>query len=123
MADILVIDDEESIALMITMALARYGFNVKVATDGIEGIKKFDEGRFDLVVTDIRMPGRSGNFVVKYIRNSGKNFTPVVGISGTPWLLEDVYFDAVLAKPFKIKDLIDTVSDLTVIPIRSIADR
>ncbi|MBW1753100.1 MAG: response regulator [Deltaproteobacteria bacterium] len=121
MRNILVIDDEESIVIMITMALARYGFNVEIAADGIEGINKFDEGCFDLIITDIRMPGINGNGVVQHVRNSDKHFTPVIGISGTPWLLEDADFDAVLQKPFTIKTLVDTVYNLMTATLCSIA--
>jgi len=113
MGKILVIDDEEQIILMLTMALSKYGFNVEIASNGAEGIKKFDEGCFDLVITDICMPGLSGNDVVKYVRNSEKYFTPVIGISGTPWLLEDASFDAVFAKPFSIEGLVEAVNSLT----------
>ncbi len=86
MRNILVIDDEESILLMFQTALAKFGFNVEIATDGLEGIKKFDDGRFDLVITDILMPSLNGNGVVRHIRNFEKKYTPVIAISGTPWL-------------------------------------
>ncbi len=113
MYNILVIDDEESIARMISMALTKCGFNVETTTDSSEGIKKFDKSHFDLVITDILMPGLDGNGVVQHIRNSRKQFTPVIGISGTPWLLEDSDFDAVLSKPFSIKTMFDTVKNIT----------
>jgi DNA-binding response OmpR family regulator len=121
MGKILVIDDEEQIVLVLTMALSKYGFNVEMATNGLEGIKKFDEECFDLVITDIRMPGLGGNDVVKYVRNSEKYFTPVIGITGTPWLLEDKYFDAVFTKPFAIRDLVETVSSLTAAALSSVS--
>ncbi len=113
MSSILVIDDEEAIVLMLTMALTRYGFTVDIATDGLLGIKKFDEGEFDLVITDIRMDGLDGIGVVRHIRNSQKHLTPTIGISGTPWEFEKGDFDAVLSKPFSIQPLIDTVKNLT----------
>jgi len=113
MGKILVIDDEEQIVLMLTMALSKFGFNVEIATNGMEGIKKFDEECFDLVITDICMPVLSGNDVVKYVRNSEKYFTPVIGITGTPWLLENDYFDAVFTKPFSLEGLVEAVSSLT----------
>ena len=121
MRSILVIDDVEQVVFVITMALAKYGFIVEIASDGLEGIKKFDEGRFDLVITDICMPGLNGNAVVQYVRNSEKHFTPVLGISGTPWLFGDAGFDAVLSKPFSIKELVDTVEILTAEALTSIA--
>ncbi len=122
MRNILVIDDEEAIAFMFQTALSKFGFNVEKATDGLEGIKKFDEGNFDLVITDIIMPGLDGNGVVRHIRNSKRQFTPVIGVSGTPWLLEDGHFDAVLSKPSSIITLVDTVKSLTSSP-KSDGDR
>jgi CheY-like chemotaxis protein len=121
MCNVLVIDDEESIVLMITMALARYGCNVEIATDSTAGIKKFDEGHFNLVITDIRMPGIDGNGVARHIRNSKKPSTPIVGMSGTPWLHDDDYFDVILSKPFSIKVLIDTVKYLSKAPLKKLA--
>ncbi len=121
MGKILVIDDEEQIVLVLTLALSKYGFDVEMATNGLEGIKKFDEECFDLVITDIRMPGLGGNDVVKYVRNSEKYFTPVIGISGTPWLREDAYFDAVFNKPFSIEDLVDTVRNLAATTLSSLS--
>jgi CheY-like chemotaxis protein len=121
MGKILVIDDEEQLVLMLSMALSKYGFDVEIATSGVEGIKKFDEGCFDLIITDIRMPGLSGNDVVEYVRNSVKYFTPVIAITGTPWLLENASFDAVFTKPFSIGDLIEAVGSLTATTLSSIS--
>lgn len=116
MFNILVIDDEESIAKLLEMALTRAGYNVQTALDGVEGINMFAEGFFDLVIMDIRMPGMDGNTVARYIRNSISNYTPIIGISGTPWLFEDDSFDALIVKPFSIKDLYNTVNKLIAAP-------
>ncbi len=113
MYNVLVIDDEKSILHVLTMALTRFGFSVETASDGLEGIKKFDECNFNVVITDIKMPALDGNGVVRHIRNSERRSTPVIGTSGTPWLLENSDFDAVLSKPASIKTLIDTVKNIT----------
>ncbi len=113
MYNILVIDDEKSIVTVLTTALTKFGFNVETATDGLEGIRKFDECNFDLVITDILMPNLDGNGVVRHIRNSERQYTPVIGMSGTPWFLEDGDFNAVLSKPTSIKILIDAVKNVT----------
>lgn len=112
MRNILVIDDEEVLSRTLSRALNRIGFNVDTAKDGIEGIVKFNNEIFDLVITDIRMPGADGIDVVRHIRDSLRKTTPVVGISGTPWLLEKGEFDVVLPKPFSLKTLTDTVRSL-----------
>ena len=122
MRDILVIDDEKSIVLIIAAALTKSGFNVEKATNGLEGIKKFDEGYFDLVITDLQMPGLDGHGVVRHIRNSARQSTPVISISGTPWYLQSNDFDAVLPKPFSIKTLIDTVNELTAISLTAVVN-
>jgi len=118
--NILIIDDEDAIVLALSMALSQAGYDVEIATNGIEGIKKFDKGRFDLVITDVRMPGLDGRGLAQHVRNSEKYFTPVIGISGTPWLLEDDVFDAVLSKPFTIKTLFDTINHLMTSPVTNV---
>ena len=119
MCTILVIDDEKGILRVIQQALTKFGHNVEVAFDGIEGIQKFDGGSYDMVITDLRMPGLDGRGVVQHIRNSPKNSVPVIGISGTPWQAQDSDFDAVLSKPFPLEDLVKSVKKLTAIPAES----
>jgi CheY-like chemotaxis protein len=115
MHQILVIDDEEFILDTVQEALTMNGYKVEVAADGQEGIQKFDDGNFDLVITDMQMPGLDGNNVVEHIRNSDRQFTPVIGFSGTPWLLQKSDFDIVFVKPFSLQDLVDAIQHLSVI--------
>ena len=112
MTAILVIDDESGITQVIEEALRMVGYEVEVACNGREGIRKFDDQPYDLVITDICMPGVNGNSVARHIRNSSNGSTPIIGISGTPWMLENDDFDMVLAKPFPLEDLIDSVQQL-----------
>lgn len=116
MSTILVIDDEKGILQLIRQALTRFGHNVETAGNGQEGIDKFDGGNFDIVITDIRMPGVDGNGVVNHIRNSQKRSIPVIAISGTPWQLESNRFDMVLPKPFPLKKLMDSIGSFGVVP-------
>ncbi len=112
MGTILIIEDEKGILELIQEVLTLFGHNVDTASDGQEGIQKFDNNSFDLVITDVRMPGTSGQTVVQHIRNSCKKGTPVIGMSGTPWLLHNQDFDMVLQKPFPLQTLIDSVKRL-----------
>jgi len=112
MCKILVIDDEKVIKNMLQQLLEMHGHDVDTADDGYEGIQKFDNDCFDMVITDIRMPGVDGNSVAKHIRNSDKKYVPVIGMSGTPWTLEDNSFDTIFEKPFQLKALINTVKEL-----------
>jgi len=113
MRNILVIDDEEMIRDMLKQALSRVDVAVETAGDAEGGMAKFDNGAYDLVITDVRMPGVDGHRVVHHIRGSKRHRTPVIGVSGTPWLLQSGDFDDVLQKPFAIRNLIEKVQCLT----------
>jgi CheY-like chemotaxis protein len=110
---ILVIDDEKGILDVVRSVLSRAGFKVEIALNGRKGIQKFDGGAFDLVITDILMPEIDGIEVVKHIRNSDRPYTPIIGCSGTPWLLEEGEFDTVFLKPFPLADLVHAVRHLS----------
>ena len=119
MSTILVIDDEKGILQLMHQALTKYGHIVETADDGQEGIRKFDDGCFDIVITDIRMPLIDGNGVAAHIRKSEKQSVPVIAISGTPWLLKADNFDMVLPKPFLLKQLIESIRSLAPVPPRA----
>jgi len=61
---ILIVDDEESVLFVLNGALARasdrFQLEVEMATDGEEALSKALEGHFDLLITDIRLPGMNG---------------------------------------------------------------
>jgi DNA-binding response OmpR family regulator len=113
MSSVLVIDDEKMIRELMAQVLRRVDVTVETADDAEGGMAKFDQGAFDLVITDVRMPGVDGRRVVHHIRRSERHDTPVIGVSGTPWLLHNGDFDDVLHKPFAIQNLLDKVQGLT----------
>jgi DNA-binding NtrC family response regulator len=78
---ILVIDDEENIRTMVQQMLRRAGYEAVIAGDGSEGIKLQRERPFDLVITDLIMPGQEGLETIMEIR---RNFpkTRIIAISG-----------------------------------------
>ena len=115
MYHILVIDDENAILSVVQTALSRAGFKVDIALDGQNGLQKFDNGQFDLVITDILMPGIGGLDIVKHIRNSHRPYIPIIGFSGTPWLLDKNQFDAFFVKPFHLKELVKSVQHLSML--------
>lgn len=106
---ILVIDDEPSISDLIREALTKFGYTVETASNGRQGLQFLKDASFDLVVTDMCMPDLDGACIVRHVRSSSRPLTPVIGISGTPWLLEGADCDAVLPKPFPLQALVDTV--------------
>ena len=55
------------------------------------------------------MPGMSGDDIFTYVRTEVEKSIPVIAMSGTPWLLGDSSFDAVIAKPFNKEELLETI--------------
>ena len=64
---LLIVDDEKNIREGLAAALELDGHEVVVAADGDEGWKRFQKGDIDLVITDLRMPGISGEELLKRI--------------------------------------------------------
>lgn len=81
MADILIIDDEKSIRKTLTEILSFEGYKIEEAADGEEGLKKFKEKTFDLVLCDIKMPKLDG---IEFLQKAGEinPDVPIIMISG-----------------------------------------
>ena len=81
MADILIIDDEKAIRKTLTEILSFEGYKIEEAADGEEGLKKFKEKNFDLVLCDIKMPKLDG---IEFLQKAGEinADVPVIMISG-----------------------------------------
>ncbi|MDY0391473.1 MAG: response regulator, partial [Desulfobulbus oligotrophicus] len=60
MADILIVDDELSMRQFLKILLEKEGYNVATAADGREALDLVTRQSFDLIISDIRMPGMSG---------------------------------------------------------------
>lgn len=81
MADILIIDDEKSIRKTLSEILSFEGYKIEEAGDGEEGLKKFKEKTFDLVLCDIKMPKIDG---IEFLQKAGEANpdVPIIMISG-----------------------------------------
>ncbi len=109
---ILVVDDESIIRDFLTEVLGD-DYVITTAEDGDEAIDCMKKRRFDLVITDLKMPRVPGEEVVRFARESNPN-SPVIIISGYSSLYtvsQSVSHgaSAFLAKPFSIKQLLDAV--------------
>ena len=112
---VLVIDDEPAVVRVLVLMLKKIGFKeIDTAENGEQGIIRIDGNTYDLILTDIEMPGLKGTQVLDHIRKQN-HFTSVIGISGTPWLLTD-QFDAALSKPFTKTDLVEILDTIGIQP-------
>lgn len=83
MSKILVVDDSMVIRKMIQKSLETNGHEVTQAENGQEGFDRFNEGEFDLLITDINMPIMNGFELVEKVRisNHSKRTLPIVVVS------------------------------------------
>ncbi len=81
MAKILVIDDEKSIRNTLKEILEYEGHEVQDAQDGLEGLKKIEGEKFDIILSDIKMPKMDGMELLDKILEL-QNDTPIIMISG-----------------------------------------
>jgi DNA-binding NtrC family response regulator len=81
MSNILIIDDEKAIRKTLTEILSYEGYKIEEAGDGEEGLKKFKEKTFDVVLCDIKMPKMDGIEFLDKAREGNPDI-PVIMISG-----------------------------------------
>jgi two-component system, OmpR family, response regulator ResD len=110
MIKILLIDDEKMFLENTSLLLELAGYHVVTANNGEEGIRKFNELSFDLVITDYLMPLCKGDEVARHVHNSGKNI-PVVCITGSVWDNELSCFDLVINKPFRSDEFVRCIKE------------
>jgi len=81
MADILIIDDEKAIRKTLSEILSFEGYKIDEASDGEEGLKKFKDRNYDVVLCDIKMPKIDG---IEFLQKAGESNPdiPIIMISG-----------------------------------------
>ncbi len=106
---VLVVEDEESYRQALVSGLGREGFDVEVAADGTEALRRFTERPPDIVLLDILLPGMRGIEVCRRMRELSA--VPIVMVSAV-----DAELDVVLGfelgasgyvtKPFRLRELV-----------------
>ncbi len=116
---ILVIDDEELLIKSLSRLLEKQGYEVYTVRNGSDAVAIMDEDDFDLVISDIRMPGLSGVETVRQIQeNMSKKQKKIPTIFVTGFADDNIEREArklnpiaYIMKPFDIRELLKTVMD------------
>jgi CheY-like chemotaxis protein len=104
MQRILVIDDDDLSRELLTMLLEADGYAVQSATSGDEALA--EAAPTDLILTDMQMPGLSGNPLAERLRSLHGQSVRIIAMSGSEVSLADrAQFDGFLLKPFAVADL------------------
>lgn len=107
---VLLIEDEKKIADTLSKGLKELDYHVETAYDGKIGLRMFDAGNFNLVVTDVNLPGINGYELCKHIRSQNQHIPVIMltALSATDDKIEgfDAGADDYLVKPFEFKELL-----------------
>lgn len=114
--NVLLVEDEETLALIIKDTLEGQGFFIRLAKDGEEGLRQFFEEKPDVLVADVMMPRMDGFEMVRRIRRQDKQ-TPVLFLtarSATNDVVEgfELGGNDYLKKPFGMQELIVRIKAL-----------
>jgi DNA-binding response OmpR family regulator len=106
---ILVVDDDESIAELITLYLTKECYSTEIAADGEEALEKFRSFEPNLVLLDIMLPGIDGYEVCREIRKNSN--VPIIMLSAKGEVFDKVLglelgADDYIMKPFDSKELV-----------------
>ena len=109
---ILVVDDNATMRDLLVDTLDAIGYHPTGASDGSEALQKLKEEKFDLIITDIMMPGIDGIALLKMVRKDYPNL-PVLFITGvaSPEVVDRASPDGFLAKPFRISHIEQLIKD------------
>ncbi|MFQ5498738.1 MAG: response regulator [Candidatus Zixiibacteriota bacterium] len=110
---ILAVDDQEIILDLVEAMCQSQGYRVKTAASAEEGIRLLADSHFDLVLTDLAMPGMDGLELSRRIKAQSPAM-PIILVTGweatiEPRQLEDAGISQVLYKPFRIEQLSEAI--------------
>ena len=115
LAHILVVDDDEGIRSLVKKYLNENQYLINTASDAEDASKKIKIIKFDLIVLDIMMPGKSG---LEFIKENKKNLdTPIILLTAKGQADERVQgletgADDYLPKPFEPKELLLRIKNI-----------
>ncbi|MFQ5901168.1 MAG: response regulator transcription factor [Thermodesulfobacteriota bacterium] len=116
MSKIIIIQDSPTINIMIKMRLEAEGFSVDIAETGEDGVKKVGENRYDLILTDLGLPGISGAEVCNILKGDDRSKDiPIVLISARDEeeikkSVDELGAKGFITLPFEGKELVEKIN-------------
>ncbi|MFD4292277.1 winged helix-turn-helix domain-containing protein [Rhodococcus sp. NPDC058505] len=109
MTNVLIVEDEESLADPLAFLLRREGFEATVVGDGPSALAEFDRSGADIVLLDLMLPGMSGTDVCKQLR--ARSGVPVIMVTARDSEIDKVVglelgADDYVTKPYSARELI-----------------
>jgi DNA-binding response OmpR family regulator len=107
--NVLIVEDDDSVARLLDQAMSEAGYIPKVAGDGPSAVELAREGGYDLILLDVMLPGFDGFEVCRRIRSAGV-LTPVLMLTAKDMTVDKVQgldcgADDYIVKPFQVAEL------------------
>lgn len=113
---ILLVDDDDSLRRVLSFKLTQRGYILETAADGNQAIERLRSSDFDLLITDIRMPGINGIELLNRLQTICPEIgTIVITAHGSDNLKEEAHRLGVvvyLTKPFEDKEMFDAIESI-----------
>jgi CheY-like chemotaxis protein len=117
---VLVADDTKLNLVLMSRLLEKHGLSYDLVGSGDDALELFEKQPYDLVITDIHMPGMDGSELTRQIRNNPdplKASVPVVGFTGDlsdrdKDFYADLGINGVLGKPFSEKEFLSVLASV-----------
>jgi DNA-binding response OmpR family regulator len=117
---LLIVDDEQDVANALQAGLQNKGFAVDTFYDPIKALASFEPGRYDLIISDIKMPKMNG-FEMVYEMKKRDSDVQVIFLTGFVDLMKEVNklftklnVREVIQKPIGIQELVDRINRLNI---------
>ncbi len=112
MERVLIVDDENDIAELISDVLTDEGYETVIKNNGADAVEAINENNFDLIILDIMMPKMNGTEVCSQIRD--KVNCPIIFVTAKTHLIDklvgfEIGADDYITKPFTIEELVARV--------------
>ncbi|HEX4122178.1 MAG TPA: response regulator [Verrucomicrobiae bacterium] len=116
--NVLIVDDDPSIRYMLGRVLMGEGYEVLAAANGNDGLQIAQEREIDLVLLDLKMPGKSGQETFKVLRDAWPELPVIIISAFSRQQLEGLDgVNALLQKPLDFPILLDTIKRLLAEPV------
>ena len=115
MARILIIEDDESVLMVLRDTLKFFGHEIVSARDGEEGVRLFREEKSDIIITDFYLPRKTGLEVIRELRQDYPDLGIIVYTAYDPSILDEATeagAQYAFEKPFHLSTIQNAINSL-----------